>query len=113
MKQMARRKLTQSGLEEKHFDKLPAELSGGMRKRAGLARALVLDPEILFYDEPTTGLDPILTEMVDNLIHDTHHNHEGATSVVISHGFCWRSFRIADHIVMLDKGQVLLFGHSR
>ena len=109
MKQMARRKLTQSGLEEKHFDKLPAELSGGMRKRAGLARALVLDPEILFYDEPTTGLDPILTEMVDNLIHDTHHNHEGATSVVISHDLL-AAFRIADHIVMLDKGQVLLSG---
>lgn len=102
-------KLKISGLDEKHYHKLPSEMSGGMRKRVGLARALALDPEILFYDEPTTGLDPILTEMVDNLIHDTHANHEGSTSVVVSHDL-FAAFGIGDYIVMLDKGKVLLSG---
>lgn len=105
----AKEKLTQSGLSEEHFHKLPAEMSGGMRKRVGLARALALDPEILLYDEPTTGLDPILTEMVDNLIRDTHRNQQGATTVVISHDIP-AAFRLADYIVMLDKGRVLLAG---
>ncbi len=107
--EIAERKLIASGLDEKHFHKLPAEMSGGMRKRVGLARALALDPEILLYDEPTTGLDPILTEMVDNLIVETHEAHEGTTSVVVSHDLI-AAFRIAHHIVMLDKGKVLLQG---
>ena len=102
-------KLKVSGMEEKHFNKLPGELSGGMRKRVGLARALALDPEILLYDEPTTGLDPILTEMVDDLILSTHRNHEGSTSVVVTHDL-WAAFRLADYMVMLDKGKVLLEG---
>ena len=106
---IAREKLTQAGLEEKHFAKLPEALSGGMKKRVGLARALALDPEILLYDEPTTGLDPILTEMVDNLILDTHRHHEGSTSMIISHDLL-AAFRIGDHIVMLDKGKVLMQG---
>lgn len=105
----AEEKLEVSGLDRKHFGKLPGEMSGGMRKRVGLARALALNPEILLYDEPTTGLDPILTEMVDNLIVSTHKAHEGATSVVVSHDLI-AAFRIADHIVMLDKGKVLLQG---
>jgi phospholipid/cholesterol/gamma-HCH transport system ATP-binding protein len=107
--EIARRKLEQVGLDEKHFHKLPAELSGGMRKRVGLARALALDPEILLYDEPTTGLDPILTEVVDNLIAETHKNHPGSTSIVVSHDL-FAAFRISDYIVMLDKGSVLLAG---
>lgn len=107
--QRAKEKLRSSGLSEEHFNKLPAEMSGGMRKRVGLARALALDPEILLYDEPTTGLDPILTEMVDNLIRDTHRQQQGATTVVISHDIP-AAFRLADHIVMLDKGRVLLSG---
>jgi phospholipid/cholesterol/gamma-HCH transport system ATP-binding protein len=107
--EVAERKLNASGLENKHFHKLPSEMSGGMRKRVGLARALALDPEILLYDEPTTGLDPILTEMVDNLIEQTHQMHEGSTSVVVSHDL-FAAFRIAHHIVMLDKGKVLLQG---
>lgn len=106
---IAERKLAQSGMDPKHFQKLPGELSGGMRKRVGLARALALDPEILFYDEPTTGLDPILTEMVDDLIVETHKAHAGSTSVVISHDL-FAAFRISDYIVMLDKGGVLLAG---
>jgi phospholipid/cholesterol/gamma-HCH transport system ATP-binding protein len=106
--EIASEKLRQVGLEVKHFQKLPSEISGGMQKRTGLARALALDPEILFYDEPTTGLDPILTEMVDNLILETHQQHSG-TSVMVSHDLD-AAFRIADHVAMLNAGQVLLFG---
>ncbi len=106
---IAQKKLASSGLDEKHFHKLPGELSGGMRKRVGLARALALDPEILLYDEPTTGLDPILTEMVDDLIVETHKRIQGATSVIVSHDLI-SAFRMADYIVMLDKGHVLLSG---
>lgn len=109
VEETAMRKLEMSGMEQKHFNKLPGELSGGMRKRVGLARALALDPEIILYDEPTTGLDPILTEMVDNLILDTHKNHKGSTSVIVSHDL-WAAFRLADYMVMLDKGKVLLQG---
>ncbi|MEZ4873812.1 MAG: ATP-binding cassette domain-containing protein [Bdellovibrionales bacterium] len=96
-------------MDEIHFKKLPSELSGGMRKRVGLARALALDPEILIYDEPTTGLDPILTEMVDDLILSTHRRIKGATTIVISHDLS-AAFRIGENIVMLDKGKVLMQG---
>ena len=106
---IAETKLAAVGLDPKHFHKLPGELSGGMRKRVGLARALALDPEILLYDEPTTGLDPILTEVVDDLILETHKRHEGSTSIVVSHDL-FAAFRISDYIVMLDKGSVLLAG---
>jgi phospholipid/cholesterol/gamma-HCH transport system ATP-binding protein len=107
--EVATEKLNKSGMEEKHFDKLPGELSGGMRKRVGLARALALDPEIILYDEPTTGLDPILTEMVDDLILKTHKGNPGTTSVVVTHDL-HAAFRLADFMVMLDKGRVLLSG---
>jgi len=107
---LAQKKLEEVGLEKKHFEKLPSQISGGMQKRTGLARALALDPEILFYDEPTTGLDPILTEMVDNLILETHQRQKGkATSVMVSHDL-QAAFRTADYVAMLDAGQVLLFG---
>lgn len=107
--QIARDKLEASGMDPKHYAKLPAELSGGMRKRVGLARALALDPAILLYDEPTTGLDPILTEMVDDLIYETHRKFAGSTTVVVSHDL-FAAFRLSDYIVMLDKGGVLLSG---
>lgn len=107
--EIAMHKLKISGLDEKHYHKLPSELSGGMRKRVGLARALALDPEIILYDEPTTGLDPILTEMVDHLIKDTHQRHKGSTTVIVSHDL-FAAFELADHMVMLDKGRVLLSG---
>lgn len=107
--EIARKKLQSCGLDPKHFNKLPSELSGGMRKRVGLARALALDPKILLYDEPTTGLDPILTEMVDDLIQETHEKNAGSTSIVVSHDL-FAAFRIGHYIVMLDKGNVLLAG---
>ena len=107
--EIATKKLESSGLGREHFHKLPSELSGGMRKRVGLARALALDPDIILYDEPTTGLDPVLTEMVDDLILSTHEKHPGSTSVVVTHDL-FAAFRIGQHMVMLDKGKVLLSG---
>ena len=106
---IAQQKLTMVGLDSKHNLKLPSQISGGMQKRTGLARALALDPEILIYDEPTTGLDPILTEMVDNLIVETHQARPGTTSIMVSHDLK-AAFRIADFVVMLDAGKVLLSG---
>ncbi|MBY0553854.1 ABC transporter ATP-binding protein [bacterium] len=108
---IAMEKLKMVGLDPKHNHKLPSQISGGMQKRTGLARALALDPEILIYDEPTTGLDPILTEMVDNLILETHQARPGTTSIMVSHDLK-AAFRIADYIVMLDAGKVLLSGKA-
>ncbi len=106
---IAEEKLRVVNLEPNHFHKLPSQISGGMQKRTGLARALALDPEILIYDEPTTGLDPILTEMVDDLIVSTHKARPGTTSIMVSHDL-YAAFRIADFVVMLDAGRVLLSG---
>ena len=88
--------------------KYPAELSGGMRKRVGLARALVLEPEILLYDEPTTGLDPVATKNVDDMIRDISQE-TGVTSVVISHDMA-STFRIAHRISMLYEGKIAISG---
>jgi len=86
--------------------KMPSELSGGMAKRVGLARALVRKPEYLLYDEPTTGLDPILTGAMDKLIADTQEAHPSLTSLIISHDM-HAVMSIADKIVMLFEGQVV------
>jgi phospholipid/cholesterol/gamma-HCH transport system ATP-binding protein len=107
--QIARERLKESGLEEVHYEKIPSEMSGGMRKRVGLARALALDPEILIYDEPTTGLDPILTEVVNNLIRKTEGSHAGTTSILVSHDL-YGAFKLADEVVLLDHGKVVLVG---
>jgi phospholipid/cholesterol/gamma-HCH transport system ATP-binding protein len=88
--------------------KFPAELSGGQRKRVGLARALVLEPEILLYDEPTTGLDPIQTKNVDDMIVDIAAAN-AVTSVVISHDMA-STFRIAHRISMLAQGRIIESG---
>jgi phospholipid/cholesterol/gamma-HCH transport system ATP-binding protein len=95
---------TVAGIEQK----FPAELSGGMRKRVGLARALIDRPEILLYDEPTTGLDPIATKNVDDMIRKTA-DEFGVTSVVISHDMA-STFRIADRIAMLYEGTIVTCG---
>jgi phospholipid/cholesterol/gamma-HCH transport system ATP-binding protein len=84
----------------------PGELSGGMRKRVGLARALVLQPEILIYDEPTTGLDPLATYNVDEMIMSTAERFH-VTSVVISHDMA-SVFRIAERVAMLRNGVILV-----
>ncbi len=88
--------------------KYPAELSGGQRKRVGLARALVMEPQILLYDEPTTGLDPIQTKNVDDMIQETQEKNS-VTSVVISHDMA-STFRIAHRISMLSEGKIILSG---
>jgi phospholipid/cholesterol/gamma-HCH transport system ATP-binding protein len=86
-------------------DKFPAELSGGMRKRVGLARAIVREPKIVLYDEPTTGLDPLTTESVDDMIVGAREK-LGVTSVVISHDI-GSAFHIGDHIAMLHNGKIV------
>ena len=93
-----------SGIEQK----FPAELSGGQRKRIGLARALIDRPQILLYDEPTTGLDPVATKNVDEMIRRTADDF-GVTSVVISHDMA-STFRIGDRVAMLHAGQIIVDG---
>ena len=100
-------KLELVGLRE-HANKLPSQISGGMKKRAGLARALALDPQILFYDEPSAGLDPVTSAEIDQLIVALTRQ-LGVTSVVVTHEMD-SAFTIADRMVMLDKGRVLRIG---
>lgn len=86
-------------------DKYPSQISGGMKKRAGLARALALDPEILFYDEPSAGLDPVTSAQIDRLIVDLTQK-LGVTSVVVTHEMD-SAFTIADRMAMFDRGRML------
>jgi len=107
---MVRIKLEQVGLREAvHL--MPAEVSGGMKKRAGLARAIALDPEILFYDEPSAGLDPVTSAEIDQLMMDLA-GKLGVTSVVVTHEMD-SAFRIADRMAMLDKGEMLMVAKRR
>ncbi len=89
-------------------DKLPSQISGGMRKRVGIARALALRPDFLFFDEPTTGLDPIMSNAINALIHDVQ-EHIGATALVISHDIKG-AFDIADYIAMIYEGRIIMQG---
>lgn len=100
--------LSSVGIRPESFNKLPSELSGGMRKRVGLARALALSPGIMLYDEPTTGLDPITTKMVNNLIVETAQQHKDRemTSVIISHDIK-ATLEISDYIAFLDRGNIV------
>ena len=95
--------LTMVGLSRLQ-DKWPADLSGGMKKRAGLARALAIGPEIILYDEPTTGLDPILADQINDLIRDLQ-KRLNVTSVTITHDMI-SAYKIADRIAMLHKGRI-------
>src|SRR5437870_3637021 len=104
---MVKIKLELVGLRQ-HADKMPAELSGGMKKRAGLARAIALDPRILFYDEPSAGLDPVTSAEIDQLIIDLNRK-LGVTSVAVTHEMD-SAFRIADRMVLLDRGKFIVSG---
>jgi len=98
-------KLELVGLRE-HADKLPAQISGGMKKRAALARALALDPQVLFYDEPSAGLDPVTSAEIDRLIIDLSKK-LGVTSIVVTHEMD-SAFAVADRMAMLERGKMIM-----
>ena len=103
-----REKLALVGLTEDVARLNPSELSGGMKKRVSLARVLAVEPEVILYDEPTTGLDPIMSDIISDLIIDLKQK-LGVTSVVITHDM-HSAFKIADQIAFLYEGQILLHG---
>ncbi|MGR3505059.1 MAG: ABC transporter ATP-binding protein [Paracoccaceae bacterium] len=103
-REIAIEKLRRVGLKPDVADKLPAELSGGMQKRVGLARAIAAEPEIIFFDEPTTGLDPIMAGVINELIREIV-TEMGATAMTITHDMT--SVRaIADNVAMLHDGVI-------
>ena len=106
IRERARKKLADVGLEA-DYDKMPGDLSGGMKKRAGLARAMALDPAILLVDEPSAGLDPITAKEIDDLLVET--KHRGTTLVVVTHNI--PSARvIGDDFAVLEEGRLLVHG---
>ncbi|MEZ4705079.1 MAG: ABC transporter ATP-binding protein [Bdellovibrionota bacterium] len=109
IRERVRTKLADVGLKDIEH-KLPSELSGGMRKRVGLARALILDPKIVLFDEPTTGLDPITTSNIGDLIRDTHKRYP-VTFLIISHDLAL-TYRVADQVIMFYQGEVVQDGDA-
>jgi len=106
IREHAKQKLAEVGLEH-DFEKMPGDLSGGMKKRAGLARAMALDPSILLVDEPSAGLDPIMLAEIDELLMERKRT--GTTIVVVTHNI--PSARVvADELAMLDKGRIIARG---
>ncbi len=107
IRRIVARKLRLVGLEGVE-EKMPSQLSGGMRKRVGLARAIALDPEIILFDEPTTGLDPLMTDAINRLIKDTQAE-LGVTAVVISHDI-EGAYQVGHQISMLYQGRIIASG---
>jgi phospholipid/cholesterol/gamma-HCH transport system ATP-binding protein len=103
----ARKALERVGLKDDE-DKMPSELSGGMRKRVGIARAIALNPKVMLYDEPTTGLDPITAYTIDRLIADLRKD-LNVTTLVVSHDVS-SVFRIADRVAFLHAGELIFTG---
>lgn len=103
-----REKLALVGLKEDVAKLNPSELSGGMKKRVSLARVLAVNPKVILYDEPTTGLDPIMSDIISDLVLDLKAK-LGVTSVVITHDM-HSAFKIADYIAFLYEGKILLYG---
>jgi phospholipid/cholesterol/gamma-HCH transport system ATP-binding protein len=108
---IAIQKLAKVGLGPEVAGLSPAELSGGMQKRVGLARAIAADPDIIFFDEPTTGLDPIMADIINALIVDTVKD-MGATTLSITHDMV-SARKIADRIAMLYKGKIIWNGPTK
>jgi phospholipid/cholesterol/gamma-HCH transport system ATP-binding protein len=90
------------------LDSYPSELSGGMKKRVGLARAIVMEPQVVLYDEPTTGLDPIMADVINSLIRDLQHE-LNITSVVVTHDIN-SAYKVADRMTMLHDGKIIFSG---
>lgn len=107
-KEIAIEKLSQVGLGADVAELFPAELSGGMQKRVSLARAIAADPQIIFFDEPTTGLDPIMADVINDLILKCVHK-LGATAISITHDMA-SARKIADKIAMIYQGQIIWCG---
>lgn len=107
-KEIAIKKLQAVGLDEKVANLYPSELSGGMQKRASLARAIAANPEIIFFDEPTTGLDPIMADVINDLI-IANSKKLGATTITITHDMN-SAKKIADKVAMLYQGKIIWFG---
>ena len=107
-KEIAIEKLARVGLDAAVAELYPAELSGGMKKRVGLARAIAAEPEIIFFDEPTTGLDPIMADIINNLIVECVRD-LGATTITITHDMV-SARKIAHHIAMLHDGRIIWHG---
>ncbi|MDH4229726.1 MAG: ABC transporter ATP-binding protein [Nitrospirota bacterium] len=106
--EVARERLEWVGLSADVLPRMPAELSGGMRKRVGFARAIAMDPEILLYDEPTTGLDPVMSDVINRLVRSLQER-LGVTSVLITHDMV-SAYHVADHIAMLYQGRIVATG---
>lgn len=112
VRQIVRDRLRDVGLSLDVVEhKKPAQLSGGMKKRVGLARAMALDPEVVLYDEPTTGLDPIMADVINNLIVDCV-KRLGATTISITHDMA-SARKIADDIAMIYKGEIMWQGPAK
>ena len=109
IRERVRQKLTAVGLE-KEYNKMPGDLSGGMRKRAGLARALALDPQVLLVDEPSAGLDPITADEIDDLLFGLKEA-GGTTLIVVTHNIP-SAKRLGDELVMLHEGRIVAQGTS-
>lgn len=107
-KDIAVEKLAMVGMNADVANLMPAELSGGMQKRVGLARAIAADPDIIFFDEPTTGLDPIMADVINDLIVKVTRE-VGATALSITHDMA-SARKIADHIAMLYQGKIIWHG---
>ena len=110
-REIALEKLAKVGLGAEVANLSPAELSGGMQKRVGLARAIAADPEIIFFDEPTTGLDPIMADVINDLIHSTVRD-LGVTAVSITHDLA-SARKISNRIAMLYKGKIIWDGPTK
>ena len=105
-------RLREVGLSESVLSRKPAELSGGMRKRVGMARALILEPELMLYDEPTTGLDPIMSDVINELMLRTREQHRSVTSIIVTHDMR-TVHKVADRVVMLFPASRLKPGESQ